>query len=409
LTNGTVYNFTVVATNAIGDSAPYTISLTPVTVPAPVNISGTADDSSVTLSWNLPSNGGSAITGYKVTSINGTIITTLTSISITGLINGTPYTFTVVATNEIGDSAVSSIILTPAYIPTPIGINWTPLDEDVAGRFISVACSSDFTRLMFIDSAASYPYLSIYINSTRTINYIATSLRCVATSSGGSKIIVCTNGVSGNIYISEDFGITWIPSTLNVSAWARVSASSDFTKLAAISISRIVISIDSGTSWVDSTIIGSPILNDIIISRDGSKIIVVSNSTLSLYITIDFGSNWTQSIIPGTAMISYVASSSNGTNLAVCTRDGFIYTSTDSGVTWEQRTSQRRWTGIVSSSDGSKLAAIVTPGFIYTSIDSGLTWTETNSGSRNWSCIAATPDCSKIVACVNNSITYIST
>ena len=69
-----------------------------------------------------------------------------------------------------------------------------------------------------------------------------------------------------------------------------------------------------------------------------------------------------------------ITSSSDGTKLAAVVNNGYIYTSTDSGVTWTARTgpSSRGWTSITSSSDGTKLAAVATN--IYTSTDSGVTW-----------------------------------
>ncbi len=46
---------------------------------------------------------------------------------------------------------------------------------------------------------------------------------------------------------------------------------------------------------------------------------------------------------------------------------------------------QLDWTSITSSADSTKLAAVVAWGYIYTSTDSGVTWTEqTSSGQRNW-------------------------
>ena len=82
------------------------------TVPgAPTSVSATAGNAQATVSFTAPaSNGGSAITGYTVTSSPGNITATGSSspITITGLTNGTSYTFTVTATNVVGTGAASS-------------------------------------------------------------------------------------------------------------------------------------------------------------------------------------------------------------------------------------------------------------------------------------------------------------
>jgi Fibronectin type III domain len=95
------------------------------TVPgAPTGVQGSAGDGSVSLSWTAPSSdGGSAITGYRITPYVGasaqTAVTTTgsaTSRTITGLTNGTAYTFKVAATNSVGTGADSSAsaAITPA-------------------------------------------------------------------------------------------------------------------------------------------------------------------------------------------------------------------------------------------------------------------------------------------------------
>ena len=91
---------------------------------APTGVSATtgANASSV-VTWSAPtSNGGSAITGYKVTANSGQECTSVTTTcSFTGLTNGTSYTFTVNAINAIGisDTSTASVAITPSA-PAPI-------------------------------------------------------------------------------------------------------------------------------------------------------------------------------------------------------------------------------------------------------------------------------------------------
>ena len=83
-----------------------------VTVPgAPTIGTATTGNAQATVSFTAPaSDGGAAITTYRVTSTPGGITTTgaTSPITITGLTNGTGYTFTVAAQNSAGFSAESA-------------------------------------------------------------------------------------------------------------------------------------------------------------------------------------------------------------------------------------------------------------------------------------------------------------
>ena len=121
----TTYHYRVKGVNSTGttygsDSTFATSSAAPG---APTIGTATAGNGQATVSFSAPaSNGGAAITGYTVTSNPGNITATGVGspLVVTGLTNGTSYTFTVTATNSVGTGAASatSNSVTPATVVT---------------------------------------------------------------------------------------------------------------------------------------------------------------------------------------------------------------------------------------------------------------------------------------------------
>src|SRR5207253_2800652 len=131
------------ASNSVTPVAPIVL-----TAPgAPTAVSATAGNAQATISWTAPaSDGGSAITSNTEARRAGGASATVagTSTTLTGLTNGTAYTFRVVATTAVGNSApslasnsvtpVAPIVLTAPGAPTAVSaragnaqatISWT--------------------------------------------------------------------------------------------------------------------------------------------------------------------------------------------------------------------------------------------------------------------------------------------
>ena len=77
---------------------------------APASVSASAGNAQATVTFTAPASNGAAITNYTVTSSPGGFTATGASspLTVTGLTNGTSYTFTVTATNSVGTGAASS-------------------------------------------------------------------------------------------------------------------------------------------------------------------------------------------------------------------------------------------------------------------------------------------------------------
>ena len=130
---------------------------TPATAPdPPTNVTAIAGEASATLSWKAPfSDGGSVITSYTVASSPATapVITPASarSATVTGLVDGTSYTFTITADNAVGPSQPSSAsnavvpgrgayqALTPARImDTRLGTGGVPKAPIGPGQTLNV-------------------------------------------------------------------------------------------------------------------------------------------------------------------------------------------------------------------------------------------------------------------------------
>jgi outer membrane protein OmpA-like peptidoglycan-associated protein len=105
---------------------------------APTGVSATGSSGQASVSFTAPvSNGGTAITGYTATSSpdGRTGTCNASPCTVSGLTNGSSYTFTVHATNVVGDSVESSAsVQLPVYGPATPPRNVSVIPTDGGGR-----------------------------------------------------------------------------------------------------------------------------------------------------------------------------------------------------------------------------------------------------------------------------------
>jgi N,N-dimethylformamidase beta subunit-like, C-terminal/Domain of unknown function (DUF4082)/Fibronectin type III domain len=190
LTPGTSYTFTVRASNPGGSgpesAASAAVIPTGAAAPAaPTNATAEADSTSAFVDWTAPSDeGGSDITGYTVTPYVGAAAQSSTDVGasttktrITGLTNGTSYTFKIKATNSAGSGPASSA--SNAVAPKRSLFELTTPPTVDAGDGSATVLGAKFTS----DTGGSITGIRFYKASANTGSHIG-----ALWSAGGTKL-----------------------------------------------------------------------------------------------------------------------------------------------------------------------------------------------------------------------------
>jgi hypothetical protein len=153
----------------------------------------------------------------------------------------------------------------------------------------------------------------------------------------------------------------------------------------------------------------------VVVNSSGSIIAVCSYDGY-VYITTNSGSSWSQislSSLPS-HIWSGITMDSTGNNIAVCSLDGYIYFSSNTGTSWTKCTSPNSnnslsFSAICISPQANVLFVCAINDYMYYSTNNGGTWTMTNPSNNplNWSSIICNNDGSIVCACVNGGNIYI--
>lgn len=248
------------------------------------------------------------------------------------------------------------------------------------------------------------------VNGANALVAVSTEPAGVHCPSGGSKISagLDTDGdgvLDAAEVVSSDYvcdgtpgpGVTWVELT-----GTAAQAASNHGYLAN-SASEVTVTLPASPALGDTVAVTGVGTGGWKIAQNAGQVIVTKN------VSADLGATWSPS--GPTAIVDQwesVASSADGTKLVVVEYGGPIHTSTDSGLTWTSRESNRNWASVASSADGTKLVAVEYGGQIHVSTDSGATWAAWES-NRNWRSVASSTDGTKLVAVASGGQIYTST
>jgi predicted phage tail protein len=274
LSNGTAYIFQVAAVNAAGTGSYSTpsSSVTPYTTPgAPTGVVGTAGSSQVSLSWTAPSdNGGALITDYAIqysSNGGGTWIpftdgeSANTSTVVTGLANGTEYTFQVAAINAAGTGtySASSLGVTPVTTPgaptsvieTPgdgqVSLSWTAPSSNggsaITDYVVQYSSNSGGTWTTFADGTST--------NTTATVtglsNGTAYDFQVAAVNASGTGAYSVSSSPLPNVTISD--APTNVVATAGNGVVSIVFSPPNYTGGCSITDYYFIFSTDNGQTW----------------------------------------------------------------------------------------------------------------------------------------------------------------
>lgn len=251
LTAGTNYYFSVVATNAVGDSVPAESTAMPFTLPgAPTGLSATEGDTTVTLLWLAPSFNGYSPIDYYVVFKGGVDVAHIAPLTatVTGLTNATTYSFAIAAHNAAGIGPLSPLIsATPHATP--------PTVPSAPAQLIAIPGNAEVTLSWSIPSSNGGSAIDYYLVYYGTINDPSTWVPYVYIATSNTQVIT---GLTNNVLYY------FIVKAHNVAGYGPASPTATATPTPSVPSAPILISaIPKNTgvelTWLAPAYVGSGI------------------------------------------------------------------------------------------------------------------------------------------------------
>jgi hypothetical protein len=279
--------------------------------------------------------------------------------------------YVLMASNSVGSvlSSVAVLTVVPALLTTQ---SPDPALYD-ANLMASIATGSNSTVVYFewgVDTNYAHqtrPVLLQDANSLDVTNLITgltpyTTYHCQAVASNSFGTV-----------LGGDVSFTTVPKFVQVGTntdWSALVLSGDGRELAATLDGIVYVSTNFGVTFIPTAGTGSVFA----VSSNGATIMAASGT--NIYVSMNRGSTWVTNNAPTT--FTHFAASSSSQNI-VAAGGGNVFTSTNFGTTWKAASPTFGGPCLASSADGSALYAAGTPAYeavcVWGSSISAHTWT----------------------------------
>jgi len=330
LSSSTQYTFTISAVGSFGNSPASnpTGNLTVTSVPqAPTIGTATGGNQQASVAFTPGATGGATAT-YTATSTPGSFTATGSSspLIVTGLTNGTSYTFSVTANNTNGSSIASGSSNQITANPV-VGASW--ITQNTGGNLPRLIVSGGGSVITPSYDDTNWEYST----NLTTWNTVARPHQTLSACWDGTKF--ATISYSGSTWAQSTNGSTWtsgsttgnVPSTNSAIAYGN-SVYVCSGRTAGTSYSS------DGKAWTQAA--SNPSMSDPRLAFGNGIFLMVTSANSTIYYTSTNGSNWTSRTAPaGVGIVSFA----NGyffINDAIGASTT-CYTSTD-GINWTSRT-----------------------------------------------------------------------
>lgn len=320
--------------------------------------------------WIFFGPGANINTGNWATTGGSVIPNAISPRIITGLANGSTYSFTINGRRDRGPGGPGA----PTQVITPMqaGANWevgTPLGSARLSSIAAGSLATGFTLATVSASGAIYTSVNLGPMTERTNPVPGTALNAVWYGLLG----FVAGGANGTLLRSID-GTNWTTLTSGTTATIHGGAASAVASYVAVGAGGLIVSSNDATSWTTRSV-GS---NDFYAATHGANRFIAVGAAGTIYSSVD-GSNWgsststTDRTLRGVAY-GVIPSTTGGaaTNLYVAVGDSGTVLRSEDASTWTAVTPFTT-ADLLGITYGGRFVAVGAGGVIFTSTD-GLAW-----------------------------------